>query len=769
MARRSTHTTASHAPSATEAGQGQAAVHASNSRDVSQHDTRHGGDAHALEEASNPATRRSEEIVSPPQLQGTPGPKQRPAQSPKAAYFNRELSWLAFNRRVLEQAFDSGHPLLERVRFLTIVSSNLDEFFEIRVAGLIQQMENGAGEASVDGLGAKEQLRRIHSVVASLVEDQYRCWHEKLLPALAAEGLVVKTAAELNEAEVNWVRSYFREQVLPVLTPLALDQAHPFPLLGNKTLNIVVTLDNPDTPEHEGLVAILPVPRVLPRFVRLDPEGRHRQQRFIILSEIIKLCAGDLFTGYRLQGAHAFRVTRNSDLYIDEEEAENLLKTIEDELRNLRRGAAVRLEIEEGVDEAIFNRICSELRLSREYVYRLRGPLNLLRLQALADLERPDLKFPSFSPINASPLRQPEIAFDVLRDQDILLHHPYDSFAPVVDFIEQAARDPQVFAIKQTLYRTSGDSPLVRSLIAASREGKQVTALVELKARFDEANNIQWARQLEEAGVHVVYGIIGHKIHCKMCLVVRREGKGLRQYAHLGTGNYNPRTARFYTDLSLFTSRAHLTAEIAQVFNTLTGFARSPEFQHLLVAPYNLHRRILERIDQETSNAAAGRPARIVAKMNALVDKTTIDHLYAASQAGVSIDLIVRGVCCLVPGVRGLSSNIRVRSIVGRFLEHARAFYFLNDGGEPAIYAGSADWMPRNFFRRVEVLFPIESPEWRRWIVEEMLATELGDNVDARELYPHGGYLPVSTSPGAAEFRAQDHFMRMANLRANAT
>jgi polyphosphate kinase len=696
----------------------------------------------------------------------TPPPITSDSDAPaKAAYFNRELSWLAFNRRVLEQAQNLRHPLFERVRFLTIVSSNLDEFFEIRVAGLIQQMESGVTEPGPDGLTPRESLRRIHSVVASLVEDQYRCWNDDLLPALAEEGIQVKSARDLTPAELAWVRGYFREQVYPVLTPLALDQSHPFPQLGNKTLNVVVSLDNPATPEMEKLVAILPVPRILPRLVLIAP-AKTGPQRYIFLSEIIKLCAVELFPGYVLTSAHAFRVTRNSDLYIDEEEAENLLKKIEDELRNLRRGAAVRLEIEQGVDDAIFATLCDQLGLSHEYVFRLNGPINLLRLQSLADLERPDLKFPPFTPVNASPLRDPLQIFDALRTQDVLLHHPYDAFTPVVEFVEIAARDPQVFAIKQTFYRTSGDSPLVRALIEASRNGKQVTALVELKARFDEANNIQWAKQLEEAGVHVVYGLLGHKTHCKLCLVVRREGKRMRHYAHLGTGNYNPRTAKVYTDLSYFTSRANITNDIANLFNALTGYGRSPVFKHLLAAPYNLHRRIGELIGREATHARAGKPARIIAKMNSLVDKATIDSLYAASQAGVKIELIVRGVCCLVPGVKGLSENIRVRSIVGRFLEHARVFYFENAGGEPLILLGSADWMPRNFFRRVETLFPIEDPHLRQWIAGTMLPAELRDNENTRVLHANGAYLPPARRKGERAFSAHAHFMSAALQRA---
>jgi polyphosphate kinase len=694
--------------------------------------------------------------------------KARETDAGRFAYFNRELSWLAFNRRVLEQAQSDRHPLLERVRYLAIVSSNLDEFFEIRVAGLMQQVDSGVMEFGSDGLTPVEQLRRIHSVVASLVDDQYNCWHQKLAPALAREGILFRPPHDLTKAELNWVWAYFRSQVYPVLTPLALDQSHPFPQLGNKTLNVVVALESPDAKQENGTashVAILPVPRILPRLVTIAPT-KGGPQRTIFLSDIIKLCAGDLFPGYKLKGAHAFRVTRNSDLYIDEEEAENLLKKIEDELRNLRRGAAVRLEIEKGVDEGIFGTLCQHLNLSQEYVYQLHGPINLLRLQSLADMDRPDLKFPPFTPVNVSPLRDPSRIFEVIRQQDVLLHHPYDAFTPVVDFVEQAARDPQVIAIKQTLYRTSGDSPIVRALIEASRNDKQVTALVELKARFDEANNIQWAKQLEEAGVHVVYGLVGHKTHCKLCLVVRSEGRTMRNYAHLGTGNYNPRTARLYSDLSYFTSRKDITGDVSQIFNTLTGFGRTQRFRNLLVAPFNLHRRIGELINRETENARAGKPARILVKMNALVDKATIDALYVASQAGVKIDLIVRGVCCLVPGIKGMSENIRVRSIVGRFLEHARCFYFENAGGEAVILAGSADWMPRNFFRRVEAIFPIRDPALRKWIVDDLFPSELKDNDNTHILDSSGAYLPAPRAVDERPYSTQIHFMQDAEKRA---
>jgi polyphosphate kinase len=690
-----------------------------------------------------------------------------PRADGKVIYGNREQSWLAFNRRVLDQARNPANPLLERVKFLAIVSSNLDEFFEIRVAGIMQQADSETGVLSIDGLTPREQLKRIARDVNALVADQYACWHKELVPALAQHDVLFRTATQLDEQEAAWVRDYFEKQVSPVLTPLAVDQAHPFPLLGNKTLNVIICLDHPETPELEKLMVIIPVPRSLPRIVQIAPGG-DGPLRHIFLSEIIKLCAGSLFPGYHVQGAHAFRVTRNSDLYIDEEEAANLLKKIEEELRNLRRGAAVRLEIEQGIDEELFETLCRHVGVSPAHAFRLQGPLNLLRLMSLYDMiDRPGLKFPPFTPVESPAFVGHKNVFETIRERDVLLHHPYDSFAPVVQFIEAAARDPHVLAMKQTLYRTSGDSPIVRALIDAALAGKQVTALVELMARFDEANNIKWARELEEAGVHVVYGLVGHKTHSKCCLVVRREGGELRRYVHLGTGNYNPKTARLYTDISLLTCRPHLTAEAAQLFNTLTGHGRTPEFKHLLVAPFNLHTRIQDLIAAEARNAAAGKPARIIAKMNKLVDPTTIDALYAASQAGVKIDLIVRATCCLIPGVKGLSENIRLRNLVGRFLEHARVFYFEN-AGEPLVYCGSADWMPRNFFRRVETVFPVEDPDLRRRIAAEILPMELRDNEDARELQPDGTYTPPTRAAGEPPFSAQRYFMAEASVRATA-
>lgn len=673
----------------------------------------------------------------------------------KTAYFNRELSWLAFNRRVLDQAENPDYPLLERLRFLSFVASNLDEFFEIRVAGLIQQVESNITKAGMDGLGPKEQLRRIHSVCASLVGDQYKCWHEQIVPSLAEEKIFFKTREELNRRELKWLKSYFDEEVHPVLTPLAIDPAHPFPQFTNKSLNILLWLDDPDTPATERMMAFLPVPRILPRVIQI-PGNKRVPDTYIFLSDVLKIFAMDLFPGYRVESVHAFRISRNSDLYIDEEEVENLLQSIEEELYNLRKGAAVRLEIESDVPDDLLTELLDSIHLARQHVFRINGPINLLRLMSVYDLiDRPDLKFPPFYAHNPPAFRQHPAVYDAIRQQDLLLHHPFDSFDPVVDFVRQAATDPKVLAIKITLYRTSSDSPIVKALMEAARNNKQVTALIELKARFDEANNINWAKVMEDSGVHVVYGFVGLKTHCKCCLVVRREEKGIRRYVHLGTGNYHTKTARLYTDLSYFTSRDPITAEVAQVFNTLTGFAKAPKFRKLLVAPYTLHRRMNSFINQETRNAKAGLPAQIIVKCNSLIDKETIDNLYAASRAGVQVDLIIRGICGLVPGVKGMSENIRVRSILGRYLEHSRIYYFQNaNGAKPRIYTGSADWMARNFYRRIEVVFPIEQQDLRER-VEQILGLYLKDNQSATHLLPNGSYRTIKRARGEATVSSQ--------------
>lgn len=686
-----------------------------------------------------------------------------PTKTSRTPFFNRELSWLAFNRRVLEQAQNTSFPLLERMKFLGFVASNLDEFFEIRVAGLMQQVDSGFAETGPDGLLPLEQLRRVLNISNKLVMDQYRTWNHTLVPELDAVGLSFRNLENCTKAEIRWLTRYFDREVFPVLTPLATDPSHPFPFLPNKSLNVLVFLRNPE-PDQPPLMAILPVPRILPRIIRVEIRGR-RGQSFVFLSDLVGHFAKRLFPGFEVLSTHAFRVTRNSDLYIDEEEVENLLKTIEEELHKLKKGAAVRLEISEDIDDEGLGRLLEALDLSAESVFRIPGPVNLLRLMTAYDLiDRPELKFPNFVPRTDPAFADPKAIFAQIAEKDHLLHHPYDSFGAFVDFITEAANDPSVFAIKQTLYRTSGDSPILNALIQASHNGKQVTAVVELKARFDEANNIQWARRLEEAGVHVVYGLVGLKTHCKCCLVVRREGRRLRRYAHIGTGNYNPKTARFYTDYSFLTANAVVTSEVADLFNTLTGFAREPRFKTLLVAPFNLHARCIEFIRRETLNARSGKPARIIVKVNSLIDRETISALYEASRAGVKIDLIVRGICGLVPGLKGVSENIRVRSILGRYLEHSRIYYFQNHGRRARIYLGSADWMPRNFYRRIEAVVPVEDTEQRREIMDA-LKVYLRDNQLAKQLRPNGSYVKVPRPKNKPGFSSQDHFAEEARKR----
>jgi len=681
-------------------------------------------------------------------------------------YFNRELSWLAFNRRVLEQAESVDYPLLERMKYLAFVSSNLDEFFEIRVAGLLQQVKSGVIERGPDGLGPKEQLRRIQLIVKRLVNDHYDCWENQIMPGLKEEGVIFSDYDGLTRNEKKWVEQYFDEQVFPVLTPLAIDPAHPFPQLTNKALYILASIDDPETRIIERMMAIIPVPRVLPRIVKIEAPRRGSPDVYIFLSDIIQRYVKRLFPGYRVSSAAPFRITRNSDLYIDEEEVENLLRKIEEELMNMQKGAAVRLEISKGADPVLVQQLLEAIDLKPQNMFTVDGPINLLRLMSAYDLiDRPDLKFPPFTPLVPKELAAPERIFDSIQQKDILLHHPFESFQPFVDFLNQAARDPEVCAIKQTLYRTSGDSPIVEALIEASRRGKQVTVLIEIKARFDEANNIQWARQLEDVGVHVVYGLVGLKTHCKTCMVVRREQGNLRRYVHLGTGNYNPKTAKLYTDISFFTAKKEITTEVAGLFNTLTGFSLTPTFKKLLVAPFTLHNRIQRYIRAETRNAKAGLPARIIAQTNSLVDQETIDNLYQASMAGVKIDLIVRGICNLVPKVKGVSENIRVRSILGRYLEHSRIFYFENsNGAQPLMFAGSADWMPRNFYRRIEAVFPVEDPDLRQKLFG-ILENNLKDNKNARVLRANGSYQKVSAKKITQDYSAQEAFMAEADAR----
>jgi polyphosphate kinase len=682
---------------------------------------------------------------------------------PSYPYFNRELSWLAFNRRVLEQAMNKDYPILERMKYLSFVSSNLDEFFEIRVSGLMQQVDSNVGEyAYSDGIGRKDLLKRTLEITQKMVRDEYRCWNMEIVPELGTNGILFKAKGELNEKEMIWAEKYFKDEVYPVLTPLAIDSAHPFPQILNKSLNIIVGLED-ETVVEGCKMAIIPVPRILPRVISVGEEVDGKQT-YVFLSTIITLFAQTLFPGYPVYSAHPFRITRNNDLYIDEEEMDNLLTEIEEELWKMRKNSPVRLEISKQVNDQVLQSLLKATDLHEDLVYKVDGPINLSRLMsAYGEIDRPDLKFESFTPFLPNSISERSKIFNVIKKEDQLLHHPYESFNPVVDFVKQAARDPLVFAIKQTLYRTSGDSPIVAALKEASLNGKQVTALIELKARFDEANNIEWARQLEEVGVHVVYGLVGLKTHCKCCLIVRRESDGLRRYVHLGTGNYNPKTAKFYTDFSYFTAKKSFTGEVADLFNTLTGFAKSPKFKKLLVAPFNLHDHFIKLIRSEAQNAKAGKPARIIVKVNSLIDTPIINELYEASQSGVKIELIVRGICGLVPNIKGVSERIKVRSILGPYLEHSRLFYFENGEGEPAVFIGSSDWMPRNFYRRIECVFPIENPDLKAKVFDA-LDFALKDNVAAKLLRSNGSYTPAPKGRGKKEFSSQDHFVKTANL-----
>jgi polyphosphate kinase len=681
-------------------------------------------------------------------------------RSPRGQFLNRELSWLEFNQRVLDEALDPANPLLERLKFFCIASSNLDEFFEVRVAGLKQQIESGVVERSLDGLTATEAFRTITRRTRRMVDDQYACWHERIKPALAQNGIRIREMTDLDEADRRWLKQYYRLHVRPVLTPLAIDPAHPFPQLLNKSLNLIVRLEMRKGRQVLKHMAVVQIPHILPRMIQLPQTNGHRDH--VCLGMLIGHNLADLFPGTKILGWWALRVTRNSELYIDEEETANLLKAVENEVHNRRKGDAVRLEIDHDCPSPIRDALLKTLRLTEDDLYRLQGPLNPTRLMVLYQGDHsPELRDPPFvAPVAASLRDRPDI-FAAIRERDILLHHPYESFDSVVNFLETAAADPEVLAIKQTLYRTGGDTRIIGALENAVKNGKQVTAVVELRARFDEANNIQWARRLEENGVHVVYGLVGYKIHAKCCLVVRREGLNLRRYVHLATGNYNPSTARLYTDLSLLTCQPEFGEDATNFFNLLTGICQFRKMLKLLVAPFELFDRLLGFIERETENARRGLPARIVAKVNSLAEEQIIQALYRASQAGVKIDLIVRGVCCLRPGVKRLSENITVRSVVDRFLEHPRIFYFEN-ACQPQVFLSSADWLPRNMFRRIELAFPIEDGGLRERIVREILALPLADNLKARILQGDGSYRCALPANGNKPRRSQLEFIELA-------
>ena len=691
----------------------------------------------------------------------------RKTSSSRALFLNREESWLKFNWRVLEEAEDASNPLLERVKFLAITASNLDEFFEIRVGGLLQQLEDGHNSVTADGLSMVEERELINRATHKFVEEQYSCWNERLRPELAERGIRVLGIDELDDEALAFVDNYCDRELDPLLTPVTVDPAHPFPRVINKALCVALLLRRRrrSSLTYTGVVT---VPRALPRLVRLPSEGT---TDFIFLADLVVHHAARMYKGYEIVSSAAFRVTRNSNLYLQEEESRNLLESVRAELHNRRKGDAVRMEIDSAADPEIVERLATVFELEGWQIFPVDGPVNLSRLfNVYEETARPDLKFRTFVPREMRLTAKSRDLFEELRRHDILLHHPFDSYDAVVSFIQSAADDDNVLSIKQTLYRTSEHSLIVPALISAASR-KEVTAVVELKARFDEASNIRWARDLEDAGVQVFHGLVGLKTHCKLSLLVRRDQDGVtRRYAHLGTGNYNATTARFYTDLSLLTADPEITAAVQDVFSFLTAYAEHPNYGPLMVAPLDLAERCISLIEREADHARQGLPARIAAKINSLVDKDIIQALYRASQAGVEIDLLVRGMCTLRPGMRGISHRIRVRSIVGRFLEHSRIFCFEN-GGEPEVFIGSADWMSRNLHERVEVLFPLKDKLLRERVIHEILAAYLADNLKVRFLQKDGRYLRSWQSPagrskrpphGKAAFSAQDFLIALA-------
>jgi polyphosphate kinase len=660
-------------------------------------------------------------------------------------YFNRELSQLDFNFRVLAQAQDPNIPLLERLRYLCISCTNLDEFFEIR-AGTLRHAQDLGLAPGADGLAPATVLARIHDRAADLVAAQYECWNDVLRPALSDAGVRVLHRDAWSEKQTEWLRTYFREEIMPVLSPLGLDPAHPFPKILNKSLNIVVVLKGRDAFGRAGHLAIVRAPRSLPRIIQLPEDVSGGPHDFVFLSAVLSAFVDELFPGMKVEGAYQFRVTRNSELMVDEEEVDNIALALRDELAGRGYLRAVRLEIAEQCPKPIVRTLLENFDLPENAVYRINGPVNLNRVTQVYDLvQRPELKFPVFQPRVLTGI---EGMFEMVGDHDVLLHHPFDSFAPVLELIKQAAEDPNVLAIKQTLYRTGKDSPIVDHLVQAARNGKDVTVVVELRARFDEEANLGLADRLQDAGVQVVYGVVGYKTHAKMLLIVRREGRKLRRYVHMGTGNYHSGTARVYTDFGLLTADADIGSDVHQIFQQISGLAPVIKLKRLLQSPFTLHAGVLKRIDRETKHAQAGKPARIVAKMNALNEPQVIRALYQASQAGVQIDLIVRGACTLRPGVPGVSDNVRVRSIVGRFLEHHRVYWFANDG-TPDLFCSSADWLERNLLRRVETAFPLIDPALSARVFDEALANYLADNVSAWELRSDGSYqrLHAADSP----------------------
>jgi len=678
-------------------------------------------------------------------------------------YINRELSLLEFNARVLEQARDESVPLLERLRYLCISSTNLDEFFEVRVASLIQKVDLGSTQAEADNMLPQNVLKLIRQRTCEIVEEQYRILNELIFPRLKEEGIRFIRRADWTGDQEKWLYKFYEEELLPVLSPMGLDPSHPFPKVLNKSLNFIVSLTGKDAFGRNGGMAIVQAPRSLPRVIQLPPEvdgnGMHD---FVFLSSVIHAFVDELFHGMKAKGCYQFRVTRNSDLYVDEEEIDDLLRAVEGELTSRHYGDMVRLEIADECPDDFLEFLLAHFHLPHDRVFQVNGPVNLDRLQSVCDqVNRPDLKFPAFVAGLPSVLKRSKSIFDTIKKQDLLLHHPFESFAPVVDLVRQAAKDPGVLSIKQTLYRTGADSAIVSALVDASRAGKEVTVVVELRARFDEGANVALANRLQEVGAHVLYGVVGYKTHAKMLLVVRREGKKLRRYVHLSTGNYHDRNARVYTDYGLLSCDRVIGEDVHKVFNQLTSLGKVIRLNKLLQSPFTLYDGMLHMITREISNARAGKPARIIIKMNALAEPQVIQALYQASMAGVKIELIIRGICGLRPGVPGISENIQVRSVIGRFLEHTRVLFFENDGN-PEVFCGSADWMERNFFKRVEVCFPIEAKKLKDRMIHD-LELYLQDNTQAWRLQQNGSYQRILPGKNETYVAQQSLLEELAN------
>lgn len=679
-------------------------------------------------------------------------------------YVNRELSLLEFNRRVIQQARNEKFPLLERLRFVCIASSNLDEFFEIRVAGLQQRRKYGQFRRGPDGLAVEEQLEQIAKVSHELVDEQYEILNEIMIPGLRDRGIYFLKRDEWAPEQRDWVRRYFRDELLPILNPIGLDPAHPFPPVTNKSLNFIVSLEGKDAFGRNVELAVVQAPRASPRVIQLPLDISGHEFDFVLLSSVIHAHVDELFAGMKVKGCHQFRFTRDSDLLVDEEEATDLLLAVEGELSTRRFGDTVRLEIAEDCPTEVVSYLRSQFDLTEREVYLCSGPVNLMRLNQVPDLiDSADLKFPAFSPGVPKRIQAATDMFEAIRDGDLLLHHPYQSFVPVLDLLRQAAIDPNVISIRQTLYRTGQDSPVVKALIDASNRGKEVMVAIELRARFDEAENIELAQALTQAGVQVVFGLVGHKTHAKMVLIIRREGNELKRYAHLGTGNYHPRTTRQYTDCGLLTCNPEITEDVLMLFKQLTSKGHPHPLQRLIQSPFTFFDRLVELISREIEHVHEGREGRLIAKMNSLEEPGVIRALYRASQAGVQIDLIVRGICCLRPGIHGVSENIRVRSIVGRFLEHTRIFYFQNNK-DPEVILSSADWMTRNIFNRVELGFPILDKKLAQTILRDGLEIYLKDNAQAWEMQTDGSYVLAARSPEDTRVSAQETLLRLMKL-----